>query len=220
MRRSLVILLPLIALLVGGAGGRRTRQPRVAQPQMPTPHRTLQQLKNAVATKDRAGEWRTLSPGLKLRINRRAGRNIDVADYTLYRNSNARDPQIRRVESELRRARINYTRYHGAGRATVGIRFGGRLIGKTIGVQMVNHAFWQLRVRGERQPYWGFVGDKSIKAVKGEDGSYTVQTRNRAGKVTWSQTWPAKDVLSYRTLTKWYFDNFGAFENEFFGGVK
>ena len=215
MQYRLLVLLPVMALLLVGAGrGRRVRST------MPSPSATLQELKTAVARGDRAGEWNTLSPGLKQRINKRAGRNVDVGDYTTFRNSNRRDPNVLRAEKYLRGARIKGIRYYGGGHAWVGIRFGGFLIGKTIGVRMVNHAYWELRVVGESQPYWGFEGDRSIEATKSKtDGSWTVVTRDRAGKITWQNTWPYKKVRYYREKTKWFFNDFGQFEQEFFGGV-
>ena len=216
MRLRLLILLPALAVIVGGAGGARRRQAV-----MPTPQATLQDLKNAVARRDRAAEWATLSPGLKLRISREAGRTVDVGDYTTFRNSKSLDPQIRQAEGALRGARIKGIRYYGGGHAWVGIRFGGPLfMGKTIGVRMVNHQYWELRVKGESQPYWGFEGDRSIEANKSKkDGSWTVIQRDLKGKITWQQTWAWKDVVSYREKTRWYFNDFGAFEKEFFGGV-
>ena len=217
MRMTRLIVLPLMGLLLAGAGGARTPGKIFVRP--PTPQDTLTQLKRAVARGDRAAEWATLSPGLKMRISQRAGRNVDVADYTTFRNANRSDAQIRQAEKYLRGARINGIRYLGGGHAWVGIRFGNFLIGKTIGVRMINHQFWQLRVRGEAQPYWGFVGDKSIEAVPGKDGSYTLVTRDKQGKITWQQKFEAKDVLFYGTGTRWYFNDFGQFEQQFFGGV-
>lgn len=218
MRHGLWIALPVLALCLCGAGGSRGR--RRAAPAQPTPTATLQALKTAVARGDRAGEWATLSPGLKMRINREAGRNVDVGDYTTFRNAARRDPQIRQAEKYLRGARIKGIKYYGGGHAWVGIRFGGFLIGKTIGVRMINHAYWELHVKGEPQPYWGFKGDKSIEARKSKtDASWTVITRDPRGKITWQQTWPTKDVISFQRKTRWYFNDFGAFEQEFFGGV-
>ena len=219
MRKTALVVIPLIALMLAGAG--RSRTPRRAVQRAPTPQDTLMRLKRAVARGDRAEEWRTLSPGLKQRISRRAGRNVDVADYITFRNANRRDPQIRQAEKYLRGARVNGIRYLGGGKAWVGIRFGNFLIGKTVGVRMINHAFWSLRVRGEPQPYWGFVGDKSIEAYPAKDGSgsVTVVTRDNKGKITWQQKFEKKDVLSYGQYTKWYFDDFGQFEQQFFGGV-
>lgn len=217
MRTGLWIALPLLALALAGAGGART--PVRLQARAPTPQDTLQALKIAVSRADRAAEWGTLSPGLKMRISQRAGRNVDVGDYTTYRNANRGDAQIREAEKYLRGARVKGLRYYGNGHAWVGIRFGGFLIGKTVGVRMINHAFWQLRVKGESQPYWGFVGDKSIEAVPAEDGSFTLITRDKAGKITWQQVIPASDVILYGTGTRWYFDDFGQFEQQFFGNV-
>ena len=104
MRKTALVVIPLIALMLAGAG--RSRTPRRAVQRAPTPQDTLMRLKRAVARGDRAEEWRTLSPGLKQRISRRAGRNVDVADYITFRNSNRRDPQIRQAEKYLRGARV------------------------------------------------------------------------------------------------------------------
>jgi hypothetical protein len=125
------------------------------------------------------------------------------------------------MESIINTARITGLSYDGRGYASVIIRFGGPLFfGQSIRVQMVNHTLWVLFVKGEREPYWGFEGDKAIEAVQGKDGAYTVLTRGKDGKVTWQETFPKEKVVRYLKKTRWYFNNFGAMESEFFAEAR
>jgi len=212
MRRALLLALPLFLLLADTAtSAERTW----------TPQRTLQLLVRGVIRRDRALEWGTLSPAFKKRLNQMAGRNVDVGDYTTFRDSQRTDPQIRKMESIINTARITGLSYDGKGYASVIIRFGGPLFfGRSIRVQMVNHELWVLFIKGEREPYWGFKGDKAIEAVKGKDGAYTVITRTPDGKESWKQTFPKDKVARYLTKTRWYFNNFGAMEDQFFAEAR
>jgi len=207
MRRALSLSLPLLLLLAPVATGAARPWP---------PQRTLSLLVRGVMRRDRAMEWGTLSPAFKRRLNQMAGRNVDVADYTTFRDSQRTDPQIRQMESVIHTARITGIRYDGRGFASVVIRFGGPLFfGRSIRVQMVNHTLWVLFVKGEREPYWGFVGDRAIEALAGKDGAYTVVTRGPDGKISWQQEFPKEKVVRYFKKTRWYFNNFGAMEAQF-----
>jgi hypothetical protein len=181
---------------------------------------TLRELKNAFARADRRAEWRTLSPGFKQRLSRRAGRNVDVADYIAARDAYSTDPRVKELEQWMPSAKMTHYHKLGGGRAKVTLRFGMPLfVGETADVTMINHRLWQLYVKGESQPFWGFWGDRSNQVFYDKDKQiYTVRTMNN-GRVTWEQSWPAKDVASYRTFTKWFFDGFGQFEGEFMRGV-
>ena len=218
MRRAILLALPVVLLFSTVAS---------SAPRVWTPQRTLSLLVRGIMRGDRALEWGTLSPGFKKRLNEMAGRNVDVGDYTTFRDSQRTDPQIRKMESIINTARITGLSYDGRGFASVIIRFGGPLFfGQSIRVQMVNHKLWVLFVKGEREPYWGFDGDKAIEAVPGKDkdgskdGSYTVLTRSKDGKVTWQASFPKEKVVRYITKTRWYFNNFGAMEREFFAEAR
>jgi hypothetical protein len=208
MRRALLLLaLPVLALLTGGA--------RPA-PNVSTPAETLQRLKWAVARSDRAGEWATLSPGFKLRLNQQAGRNVDVGDYTTVREAQRNNPRIRKLEQYLPSARITGVWYDGRGGARVTIRFGGPLFfGASAQVGMIHHAIWELWIHGESTPYWGFMGSKQMEVFSHPDRSVTVRSRDPQGKVTWEETFPAGRVRAYQQTTRWYFNDFGAMESEF-----
>jgi hypothetical protein len=221
MRRTVLLLLPMFALLACGAdrplrGGYRAPVQRVQRQRVATPADTLATLKWAIARRDRAAEWRTLGPAFKMRLNREAGRNVDVGDYTQFRESQRNNPRIRKLEQYMPSARVTGVRHDGRGGAWVTIRFGGPLFfGASTQVKMIHHAIWVLWIRGESTPYWGFDGQKLSEATAGPDGSYTVTTRDPRGNVTWQQTFPREQVARYVTTTRWYFDNFGAMEREF-----
>ncbi len=209
---ALPLLVCLAAVLLGAA---ERAAPRDLS--RDTPKKALERLKRAVRHSNHAEEWRSLSPDFRRRLSRQAGRNVDVADYSMFRKSRARDPDVIKLVSALRTARITRVRHSktgGRGRAT--IRFGGELIfGATTQVGMIHHRLWRLKVKGEPEPYWGYVGDWATKLVKGRDGSFTVKTFNEKGVETWSETFPAKQVQRHFTFTKWFFDDFGQAEQYF-----
>ena len=207
-RRLATILLPVLALLFAGAGGEPANRE--------TPMLTLERFKRAFASNDSAGEWDTISPGFKRRMSQRMGRNLDVGDYRAVREKHYRDPRIAELRQWLPSAHMTDIKYDGRGFADVIIRFGAPLIlGENFQVKMVNHGLWELKIRGEAQPYWGFNDDKSIQAFfDRQTEEWLVVTRDRAGKVVWQKRWP-KAAGSYRTLTRWYFESFGAMEETF-----
>ena len=212
MRKLPLTLFICVATLV--MGGMQHASARDAS--RDTVKKALERLKRAVRRSDHAEEWRSLSPDFRRRLSRQAGRNVDVADYAMFRKSRARDPNVRKLVSAMRTARVTRVRYDRKGRARVTIRFGGELIfGATTQVGMIQHRLWRLKVRGEPQPYWGYEGDWATKLVKGADGSYTVKTFNEKGVETYSETFPAKQVERYFTFTKWFFDDFGQAEQYF-----
>lgn len=204
-----LFVLPVVAFGLAGAGGAMAK---------PTPEQTVEALKRAVARGDRAGEWATLSPGFKLRLNEKVGRTVDVGDYEAFRREQARDPQIREMEQLLMTCRVLSVKYDGQGQAEVTIKFNkSAILGQSVKVQMIHHAHWELWVRGESQPYWGFVGSKSNEVVPHRDGSYTVRMRDKRGRVTWQQTFRADQVARYFQSSRWYFHDFGKAEEQFLG---
>lgn len=211
MRRAALPLLLMAAFLFCGA--ERARRARADSPQA-----CLNRLKRAVGRNNFTGEWAVLSPGFKKRMSERAGRTLDVGDYVVFRRAQLKDPDIRKVQRFMRTARMGKVRFNGKGYANASITFGGPLFfGRSIRVRMVQHKLWRLDVKGETQPYWGFVGDKTLTATKGKDGSYTLVTKDDKGKVAWQQTFAASEVGRYREFGKWFFDHFGKIETEFFG---
>ncbi len=211
MRRAALPLLLITAFLLAGADRPRKRR-------ADTPQACLARLKRAVARNDFTGEWAVLSPGFKKRMSERAGRTIDIGDYVVFRRNQLKDPDIRKVQRFMRTARMGKVRYDGKGYASASITFGGPLFfGRSIRVRMVQHRLWRLEVKGDPQPYWGFVGDRALTAKKAKDGSYTIESKDAAGKVLFTETFKAADVRVYREFGKWFFDHFGKIETEFFG---
>ena len=197
-------------LLVAGPVAAAPRQRRASRP---TPAQTLMRLKRAVARGDRTSEWELLSPGFKRRMNRRLGRNVDLADYTHARNAQRRNSQVRQAEQAIRGAKIQRVRRTANGRVRMSVWMGGPLIfGQSVNVKLVFLSRWELWVQGERRPYWGFIGDPSMSFKKGEDGSYTIFMRDPRGKVIWQQMVPARRVVNFRRVNAWYFDHLGELE--------
>ena len=207
MRTSLTLLL---VLLIGAPALAAPRRRRSAGP---TPGQALMRLKRAVARGDRTAEWELLSPGFKRRLNRRLGRNVDLADYTHARNAQRRNSDVRQAEQAIRGAKIQRVRRTSNGRARMSVWMGGPLMfGQSVTVNMVFLARWELWVQGERRPYWGFAGDPSMSYTMGEDGSYTLYMRDPRGKIIWQQMIPKHQVRTFRTVNAWYFDHLGKLE--------
>lgn len=208
MRISLTCF--LIALLATPALAAPRRSTRSVGP---TPGHALMRLKRAVARGDRMAEWELLSPGFKRRLNRRLGRNVDVADYTHARNAQRRNSDVRQAEQAIRGAKIQRVRYPRQGHARISIWMGGPLMfGQSVTVGMIYLSRWELWVQGQRRPYWGFVGDPSMSYTLGEDGSYTLAMKDPSGKVVWQQMVPKHQVRAFRTMNNWYFDHLGKLE--------
>jgi len=208
-----IALVLVMAFALAGAG--RSRSRRAAQPRA-TPAQTLTWLKRAVARRDHASEWRQISPGFKKRLNEQAGRVVDEADYTAFRQAQRRNPEIRKLERYLRQARVTGVRYFGDGRARVTIRFGGPLFfGADLRVVMIHHELWRIDIVGESQPYIGFKGDRSLSYTKSEDGSYTITGKDRTGNITFQETFTKEQVRGFRKFTKWFFHDFGQAESQF-----
>lgn len=209
MRTPTVLLVAFVTVFGCAAGrGRTERQPQ--------PEDTLAQLKAAVRAGNRRSEWSVLSPAFKQRLNQRMGRTIDLADYTHYRLVQQRNAQVREAESYLQGASVSGVRMTGRGRARVTIWFGGPLFfGRAVNVEMIHLSRWELWLKGEREPYWGFHGDRSITAEPDGQGGYVVRTRDPEGQVTWEEAIPAERVRTLVRRTAWYFEHLGELENHF-----
>lgn len=225
--RRLLALLPLALLLLAldaspahSRGGAAARKP--AQPRADRPSNALFRFKRAFARNDRQGEWDSLSPGFKRRISRMAGRTVDVGDYSTMRDQHAKDPRMRELRQWLPSASLSRVKYRGDGYADVVIRFGAPIIfGQDMRARMVNHNLWELRIKGEPQPYWGFADDKSIRVFRTRTGNnYVVEMRDPKGKVTWRKQWKPEQIQGYREMNRWYFDGFGKLEDEFMSKLR
>jgi hypothetical protein len=142
---------------------------------------------------------------------------VDAGDYTAMRNKHRNDPRLREMRKWLPTANLTRIKYDNKGYADVVIRFGAPiLVGQNVPVKMVNHTLWELWVKGEPQPYWGFSDDKSIRAYRTRtDGHTVVEMRDKQGKVTWSKKFAPAQLRGYQVSTRWYFHSFGAMEKEF-----
>lgn len=212
MRRILLSLLVLSTCWLSVAEGAKSNW-------VDKPQQALSRLKRAVARKDRAGEWAALSPTFKARMSKRAGRTLDFGDYTVFRDLQSKDKEVRQVEHFLRTARMSGVRRSGKGYVSANIRFGGPLFfGKTMRVRLIYLDLWRLEVKGESQPYWGFTKDRSI--IFEEDAAtraITLKTFDNHGKVSWQQTFAKDEITRFVEFKKWFFDGFGNAEQRFFG---
>lgn len=219
MRRPIptvaVLLFALFALELSPAlargGSRRTAQ------RYDRPSNCLARFKRAFMRNDYSAEWATLSPGFKQRLNRMVGRTVDEGDYAAARAKHRNEKRMRELRQWLPSAKIAGQRFRGDGYADVTIRFGAPILfGQNVRVRMVNHELWELFVKGEEQPYWGFKGDKTIRVFRTRtDNNYVVEMRDAKGKVTWRKQWKPDQIRAYREVNRYYFDGFGNMEREF-----
>ena len=210
MRTWTRCLAVVCALAAAGCAMPGPRVPATRQ----TPQGTLEVLKNSVRRGDRAGEWDLLSPDLKRRISSRAGRNVDLGDYVTARESYRRDPQIRQAEGFLQTARITRVQNAGPNRVRARMNIAGPF-GMNAWVTMVRLDRWVLTVKDEAEPYYGFMGDQFIGIQQREDGGYEVWTRDQSGNETSRLEFLPDQVVSYRVVSEWYFDDLGGLENQF-----
>jgi len=219
--RRLILLAPLALLsLVAVTASLAPAAPKKAAPAglvRGTPQQALTRFKRAFSSSDRQGEWDTLSPGFKRRMSRMAGRTVDVGDYTALREKHRRDPRVRELRKWMPSAAMTRIKFVGDGTADVTLRFGAPILfGQNMRVKMINHELWELWVKGEKQPYWGFMDDKTVRVYRTrKDNMYVVETRDAKGKVTWRKKWPFAQIKGYQRSARWYFHSFGALEEEF-----
>ncbi len=203
----------ILALAVSGllfsacatTSGPRTRE---------TPAGTVELFKYFASRDDRAGEWDILSPDFKRRLSEQAGRNVDLADYEFVRATSRKDARVRAAENALKTVKVRQVQAQGANRAAVTVNaLGGLSKSATIG--MVRLQTWELLTIDDPDPYWGNVGDPLIGIESTGDGGYVVWTRATPNGEKTNMTFPASQVKSYQSVTKWYVDDLGGLEDQF-----
>lgn len=200
MHRLAVSLATAFALTLtacGSAGVPATRS---------TPDGTVQWFKGQAKARNYANEWDALSPGLKARLSRAAGRNVDLGDYIFMRNKLQENPEVRFAEQFIDFASISSPRMSGANQARVTVG----ALGNNTDLGLVRLQRWELWIRGENQPYTGTLGDPAIRAEQQPDGTVVV-VQQGLEPLTFSKG----EVMKYQVLDQWYVDDLGNMEQQF-----
>ncbi len=171
-----------------------------------TPDGTVQWFKQQAEARNYTNEWDALSPGLKERLSRAAGRNVDLGDYIFMRNKLQENPEVRFAEQFIGFASIGTPRFDGPNRARVTVD----ALGNGTDLGLVRLQRWELWVRGENQPYTGTVGDPAIRAEEHADGTVHV-IQQGLEPITFSKA----QVQRNQILDQWYIDDLGAMEQQF-----
>lgn len=201
----LVVLVLAASFLGMGCAARQATAPTRA-----TPSGTVEMFKLKARYGDRSGEWDILSPDFKRRLSERAGRTVDVADYTQAREMYRGDPQVQLAEKMLQTAIAKNVRQVGPDRVRVVIQTSGGPFAKSGEIGMVRLQSWTLQPVGSPQAYQGFVGDPTLAATKQADGSYVITANGNT-----LATIPANQVAGYEVESHWYVDDLGGMEQQF-----
>lgn len=166
-----------------------------------TPQNTFEYFKAMTRANQYAGEWSVLSPNAKRQANQMAGRNVDLGDYTLARqtiatNSNA-DMQL------LLNSTFVGSTPQGADRAIVTIANGGR----QVSVRMAKLTTWELRVSGEAEPYGDFVRSAGDAVATNPDGSITVRVQPSGNTGSFLRSIPRERIEGFAIRSQWYVDD-------------
>jgi hypothetical protein len=210
MRPLLPALLPALLVASGCAS-----PPRVP-PSRESPEAMVELFKVMDRKQDWGGQWDLLSPGLKQRLSRRAGRNVDPADYASARNAYRNDPMVRTAEQLLQTAQVRRVQPDGPNAAYVVVQ-ALRPVGKSARIRMVKMDRWELYTAGDPEPYWGITGDPLMTVERMADGGYAVLTRASAAGEWKRMDFPSDQVERFATSSVWYIDDLGGLEAEIVG---
>jgi hypothetical protein len=209
--RLLPVLLAAGGLASAGCGsvGNVDAQPGVDRA---TPEKTYAYFKSAVQANAYADEWSVFSPNFKKQMSAAAGRHVDVGLYEtgrsiMYKNSHP-DMQL------LINSRLEGVRYEGPDVAIATISAGGQ----TIRPRLVRMVSWELRVKGDTQPYTDILRNANAVST-GPDGSILVSipvSQTMAGAL---RAVPPQSIESLQIETRWYVDDFGGLEGAIGAGA-
>ena len=134
-----------------------------------------------------ANEWMVFSPNFKQMINQAAGRNVDLGDYSMARQTL---PEAKNSSTEMQmllNSSLEGVQYLGPDRARVTIVGGGRRVSAPCIVRMTR---WELKIRGQDTPASGTVSRPGDAIQVNADGSITVRVTAEPGVAAALRTVP------------------------------
>jgi hypothetical protein len=170
-----------------------------------TPEKTYAYFKAAVQANAYADEWAVFSPNFKKQMSATAGRHVDVGLYEtgrnlMFKNSHP-DMQL------LLNSKLDGVRYEGPDVAIATIAAGGQ----TVRPRMVRMVSWELRVKGDPQPFTDVL--RGANAVStGPDGAILISIPVSATMAGALRAVPPESIDSLQIETRWYVDDFGGLE--------
>ncbi len=171
-----------------------------------TPERTYEYFKEAVRNNQHAAEWAVFSPNFKRLMNQSVGRNVDLGDYITARNTLASNSQA--DMQLLLNSRLEGVEFQGDGLAFVTLAAGNTRIRP----RMVRLNRWELKVKGDPQPYSDFVADLAQAVRIDPDGSISVLIRPPQSTANLLRTFRPDQIESFRVEGEWYVDDFGGLD--------
>jgi hypothetical protein len=203
-RVGAVLATGLVACVLAAcsSGGRVAYQAGVDRS---TPQRTYEFFKTAARGQAFTDEWLVFSPNFKKALNQAVGRNVDFSDYTLARNTIATNSQA--DMQLLLGSTLTGVQMTGPDTAVLTITAGGQ----TLRPRMVRLEAWELRVKGDAQPYTDVLaGGGSVRP--GPDGSIDVLIPVSPTMAGLLRSIPPQSIESLSVESRWYVDDFGGLE--------
>lgn len=202
-RFPLAALLALGAASLAGCGGGRLGAG--ANVDRSTPENAYAFFKAAAQARAYEDEWALFSPNFKRAMNEVVGRNVSFADYQLARNTIATNSQA--DMRLLLASSIQDVQMQGADEAVLTISAGGQ----TIRPRMVRMLVWELRVKGDPEPFTDVLrGGGSV--TYGADGGLSVRIPANPQMAGLLKSIPPGSIDSLRLERAWFVDDFGGLE--------
>ena len=202
----------LLAPFLGGcsSGGRVSYQAGVDRA---TPEKTYEFFKNAARNHAFADEWSVFSPNFKRQMNEAAGRDVDFATYAIGRNTVASNNQA--DMALLLNSRLDGVQMLGPDAAVVTVTGGGR----TIRPRMVRLTSWELRVKGDADPFTDVIQGGGV-VRPGPDGALLVSVPAASWMASQLRAIPPQNIESLEVERRWYVDDFGGLESSIGGAAE
>jgi hypothetical protein len=198
-----------LALSACSSGGRVSYRVGVDRD---TPQATYEFFKSAAASKAFEDEWLIFSPNFKRALNQAVGRNVDFGDYTLARNTVATNSQA--DMQLLLNSTLTNVQMIGPDTAVLTVSGGGQAIRP----RMVRLTSWELRLKGDPQPYTDLIANaESVRPSNG--GGIEVVIPASAAMAPLLRSIRPEQIESLQVESRWYVDDFGGLEGAVGGGV-
>ncbi len=204
LRTRLAPLLAMLAgvLLAGCASAQVAYAPGVDRS---TPQRTYEFFKRAAQAGAFGEEWSVFSPSFKRALNQAVGRNVDFSDYGLARRTVA--PNSHPDMQLLLGSTLQEVRMTSPDSAVITITAGGQ----SLRPRMVRLDVWELRVRGDPDPYSDVLqGGGLVRSVAG--GVEVVIPASPTMAPLLARI-PPESIESLTVESRWYVDDFGGLES-------
>lgn len=199
---SLLLAATAGLVLAGCAAGQVGYSPGVDRA---TPQRTYEFFKRAAQAGAFAEEWSVFSPNFKRALNQAVGRNVDFGDYGLARRTLA--PNSHPDMQLLLGSTLQEVRMTSPDSAVITISAGGQVLRP----RMVRLDVWELRVRGDPDPYTDVLqGGGLVRSVAGAVEVVIPASPTMAPLLA---RIPPESIESLTVESRWYVDDFGGLES-------